>query len=547
MTSPSTNIVYKIASEDWEIELVHRLNYATFVEEIPQHAPNLEGRLVDRFHAENTYLIALDGQTLAGMMALRRNRPFSLDSKVPELDRHLPSGRVPIEVRLLAVAPDYRKSPVFTELFEQAVRYCISEGFDIALISGTTRQLRLYRHIGFVPFGPLVGTPDAPYQPMYLTLEAFGRTMKKSPVLRPAIEAFGARQEVQNFLPGPVCMAPEVRDALATPADSHRGQDFLTRIASIRRNLCLMTQARDVQVLVGSGSLANAVVAAQLGLMETTGLVISNGEFGERLAKEARRARLRFDWLRLSWGEPMTPGQIENAASRLPRGGWIWCVHHETSTGVLNPMPQLKAICHRLGLHLCLDCISTIGALPLDLSGVHLATATSGKGLGSFPGLAMVFHDYRPAPQPQVLPSYIDLGEWAAHDSVPFTHSSNLVAALAKAIELATPERQARIQSNGLWLRQSLRTMGFDLVALEDHACPAIVSIRLEEPGAAVSLGEELRARGFWLSYASSYLRDQNWIQVALLGDPSRESLKKLVHVLALVCNRKSVEALRDV
>ncbi len=546
MTPLSTNVVYKIASEDWEIELVHRLNYQTFVEEIPQHAPNLEGRLVDRFHAENTYLIALDGERLAGMLALRRNRPFSLDSKVPELDRYLPPDRTPIEVRLLAVAPEYRKSHVFTELFEQVVRYCISEGFDLAIISGTTRQLRLYRHIGFVPFGPVVGTPDAPYQPMYLTLEAFGKTMKKSPVLGPAIEAFDARQEVQNFLPGPVSIAPDVKAAMASQADSHRCQEFLTRIACIRRNLCLMTKARDVQVLVGSGSLANAVVAAQLGLMETTGLVISNGEFGERLANEARRARLRFDWLRLSWGEPILPSQIENAASRLPRGGWIWCVHHETSTGILNPLPGLKAICDRLGLHLCLDCISSIGALPLDLSGVHLATATSGKGLGSYPGLAMVFHDYRPTPEPQRLPSYIDLGEWASHDSVPFTHSSNLVTALEKAIELATPERQARIHANGQWLRQSLRTMGFDLVAPEEHACAAIVSLRLDSPGAAVSLGEELKARGFWLSYASAYLREHNWIQVALLGDPSRESLKKLVHVLALVCGGRGADALRN-
>jgi hypothetical protein len=41
----------------------------------------------------------------------------------------------------------------------------------MALISGTTRQQRLYRHLGFVPFGPLVGTPEALFQPMYLTKE----------------------------------------------------------------------------------------------------------------------------------------------------------------------------------------------------------------------------------------------------------------------------------------------------------------------------------------------------------------------------------------
>jgi hypothetical protein len=49
----------------------------------------------------------------------------------------------------------------------------LREGFDLALISGTTRQLKLYEHLGFVPFGPLVGTPEALFQPMMLTLERF--------------------------------------------------------------------------------------------------------------------------------------------------------------------------------------------------------------------------------------------------------------------------------------------------------------------------------------------------------------------------------------
>ena len=53
MNSDST-LQFKIATEDWEFEAIHRLNYKTFVEEIPQHEQNAEERLVDKFHAENT-------------------------------------------------------------------------------------------------------------------------------------------------------------------------------------------------------------------------------------------------------------------------------------------------------------------------------------------------------------------------------------------------------------------------------------------------------------------------------------------------------------
>ena len=46
-------------------------------------------------------------------------------------------------------------------------------GWDLAVASCTPSQMKLYRHMGFVPFGPLVGTAEAPFQPMYLTIEMF--------------------------------------------------------------------------------------------------------------------------------------------------------------------------------------------------------------------------------------------------------------------------------------------------------------------------------------------------------------------------------------
>ncbi len=535
----SSEYIYKIASEDWEIEQIHRLNYRTFVEEIPQHAPNQDERLVDRFHSENTYIICLQGRRLMGMLAIRGKRPFSIDSKLQNLDAYLPTGRSACEVRLLAVEPDARKTVVFPKLFEHAVRQCLHSGYDICIISATTRQLKLYRHLGFVPFGPLVGTEQAQYQPMYLTLENFGRTLEKSTALRSSfVEGPAPEQHVLNFLPGPVPTSPEVRKALAGPAVSHRGKFFLTRMADIRSRLCRLTGALDVQLQLGSGTVANATVANQLALLNTTGLVLSNGEFGERLATNARSAGLRYDWLRLPWGQLFDMAEVSRLAERLPAGGWIWFTHHETSTGIMNPMEDLKKLASRLNLHLCADCISSIGAMPVDLRGMYLATCTSGKGFGSFPGIAMVFHNYKPEPHTDRFPGYLDLGHWQANQSVPHTHSTNLISALDTAVAQATPERMAQIAENAKWLRQQLESLGFKLAAPEHVASPGIMTILPVQEMSAAELGEELEMRGFWLSYRSQYLLNHNWIQAALLGNPSRESLEKLVHMLSVVCRR---------
>ena len=69
-------------------------------------------RLVDKFHPENTYLICLSGRKLAGMLAARGNRPFSLDQKLEKLDSYLPAGRKVCEIRLLAIEKKFRGTQV---------------------------------------------------------------------------------------------------------------------------------------------------------------------------------------------------------------------------------------------------------------------------------------------------------------------------------------------------------------------------------------------------------------------------------------------------
>lgn len=167
-------LTYNIAERS-DFDAIHRLNYQTFVEEIPQHAPNPERRLVDRFHAENTYVICRADGDLVGMVCGRSKRPFSLDQKVADLDRWLPAHRNALEIRLLSVVPAWRKTSVFRGLMKYLSAHFMAQGCDIAVISGTVRELKLYRHLGFEAFGALVGSADASYQPMYLTLDAFTR------------------------------------------------------------------------------------------------------------------------------------------------------------------------------------------------------------------------------------------------------------------------------------------------------------------------------------------------------------------------------------
>ena len=521
----------KLAETPAEREQVHRLNYETFVEEIPQHAPNPERRLVDRFDAENEYAIALSGDGgVIGMLALRARRPFSLDQKLQRLDDYLPPHRSLCELRLLAVRREHRHRVLMRDLVAFTARRCIQAGHDLAVISGTTRQLALYRHLGFEPFGPLVGASDAQFQPMFLSLE--GLKASAGDVLGVTAGAQAA-QSAARFTPGPVAVSAATRAAMAQEAAAHRSREFVDRVARVRRALCELTGADDAALVVGTGTLANDAVAMALRARPGKGLVLANGEFGERLIEQARCAGLEFDELRLPWGEPFPEPQVAQAAARAG-ASWLWAVHCETSTGVLNDFDALKRSAGRARAALCLDCISSIGAVPLRLEGVWLASASSAKGLAAYPGLAAVLvngavpHSAPPAAR------YLDLAYWLRRDSVPFTHSSNLVAALDAALERTDWETRFRDTAHDArWLRDALRAQGLALVAPEAASSPSVTSVALADDVPAADVGAALLQRGFEVGWRSAYLASRNWVQVALMGDYDRVALRQLPGALA--------------
>lgn len=510
MNSMPRTLSYKIANSQTEFEAIHRLNYRTFVEEIPQHQANPDGRLVDKFHAENTYAVCLDGETVVGMLAGRSARPFSLDGKVDDLDGHLPQGSKPVEIRLLAVAPSYRLSVILTHLITLLANHFAEQGCDLAVISGTTRALEMYRRMGFVPFGPLTGAPGAQFQPMYLSAEAVSKWSwadELRDVVKPA--------QMENFLPGPVSVAPEVTAALGRPPAYHRSTEYVAALAGLHGHLAGLANAAHCQLLMGSGTLANDVVAGQLKLLDEPGSIIATGEFGERLIDHANRMGLVFKTLR--------------DAGSLPTGGWLWVTHCETSTGTLRDLPALVKLCAEREVKLAVDCISSIGTVPLDLSEVYLASGASGKALGSYPGISMVFFQNPPMPAPERLPRYLDLGSYVTSDGIAFTQSSNLVSALDTAVRITDwPDRYARLARASNWLHHRLRRLGFSVVAPMEEAAPGVCTIALPPELDSAEIGRRIQAEGYLLAYQSGYLCSRNWIQISLMGQWTWPALRAL-------------------
>src|SRR5262249_1834555 len=131
----------------------------------------------------------------------------------------------------------------------------------------------------------------------------------------------------------------------------------------------------------------------------------------------------------------------------------------------------------------CVDCISSLGAVPLDLRGVYLATGATGKSLGAYAGVAIIFAD--PASLSALdmsrRPSYLGIPAAIASKGRRCTFPSPGVQAMDAALaEYATPDlAQAQFEhyvALGAYVREQLREIGLEPLADEACACPVVTT-----------------------------------------------------------------------
>lgn len=497
----------KIAATDEEFDAIAALNYETFVEEIPQHEHNPSRRLIDKFHNENVYVIVYKNTEMVGMVAFRDTRPFSIDRKIGDVENYLDAEvcEYLCEIRLLAVKKHHRNGRVFTKLATAIYRYFYDAGYTACVISGTVREEKLYTQMGFRQFASAVGTEEARYLPMVLTRQ-------DSTVFRERL-----REQNRVFFPGPVALEKPIIPSTI----SHRSVKFQQELEDMKRDLCKLAQSNYVIPLVGTGTLANDAMLGQLKseFPHEAGLVLVNGEFGNRLYKQAKQWGLHIEKIDSGWGNPFNFAQIE---SELQKGNYryIVFVHGETSNSTLNPLDLLLELAEKYDVKLCADCISSFGSLPFSMKGLHYATAVSGKALGTMAGLAFIFCKERPILSD--VPLYLNL-PYYIEKQIPFTLPHYFVEAVRDALK-AYPERFEVLEKRMETIKNSMLdvTATYPMIATWKH--PKMTEILI-----TCSLN------GFLLHGDSDYLKERNIAQISTIQPCFEKDFKKFKELLSYV------------
>jgi aspartate aminotransferase-like enzyme len=530
--------VFKRAETSQEFEQIHRLNHRTFVGEIPQHPDPGNGVLIDKFHNKNAYLIVLREGRVVGMVSAHDQPPFSVAERLREPDILQRQGTRPLEVRLLAIEPEERNSTMFFGLIWSLYEYARSHRYTHLFISGVEERLALYQRLGFVALGPAVASGKASFVPMVLTIGQLPVKMQRVKQLWEIHmdKVTPRRSEPVCLLPGPVTTSHAVREAFHQPPIYHRGPEFIRRFMKVRELLGEIVGGRHVALLNGSGTLGNEAVAATLAADQQSrarrgrGLMLINGEFGERLARQAVRFGLEPRILSWPWGDPWDLDEVEDALADEPPGSWVWGVHQDSSTGVLNDLPGLVKLARTRDIRVCVDCISSLGAVPLDLRHVYLATGATGKSLGAIAGTAIIFADAEALERVDRsrVPSYFDIAAAVKSEGPCYTFPSPTLLALETALrEYDSPDKSQaiydRYQEMGLAVREQLRRLGLPPLAKEDCACPVVTTFAPPEEETSEGFVRRCRAWGFAIGGESAYLAKRRLVQIATMGAVTRD------------------------
>jgi aspartate aminotransferase-like enzyme len=274
-------------------------------------------------------------------------------------------------------------------------------------------------------------------------------------------------------------------------------------------------------------------------------LGVSIGSFGDRFAKIARVYGADVTKIEVEWGQAADPAVLRAELERSPGYKAVLLTHNETSTGVMNPIPELAAVIREVAPEalILVDSVSGLGAVPFEMDawGIDVVVTGSQKAWMAAPGLAMIAASERAwaametATMPRV---YLDLRahrESHATGQTPFTPAIAVVYQVDEGLRLMTGEGAANVfarhEACAAASRAGLAALGFELFADPRHASRTVTAAIVPDDLDWKSFNGELERRGLVLAGGQGKLTGKIF-RLGHLGSVTLEEILGAMSVL---------------
>ena len=323
-----------------------------------------------------------------------------------------------------------------------------------------------------------------------------------------------SRFEPNLRIPGPTSLPPSVKEAGGRQMINHRGPEFRELLDRLQAGMKpYFGTTGDIAILscAGTGGLEAAIVNTLSPGDRVLG--VSIGAFGDRFAKIAEAYGASVDRVAAEWGWAAAPDEVRE---RLGMGEYkaVLLTHNETSTGVMNPIPELAATIREAApdVLILVDTVSSLGAVPFDMDGwgIDVVATASQKAWMAAPGLAMVAASERAraAMQTAKMPRfYLDLlkhFEAMASGETPWTPAIAVAFQVDEGIRLMNAEGQsgvfARHVACAAATQAGLEALGFELFAEPTHRSKTVTAAWIPDGLDWKAFNGEIKARDLVLA-----------------------------------------------
>jgi alanine-glyoxylate transaminase/serine-glyoxylate transaminase/serine-pyruvate transaminase len=338
--------------------------------------------------------------------------------------------------------------------------------------------------------------------------------------------------------PGPSDPHPQVLSALGASTVGHLDPYFLKIMNEVQSMLRQVFQTENELTLAVSGTGSAGMETCVVNLIEPGDkmIVCVNGVFGGRMADVAERAGAEVVKLERPFGEVFSSAEIESAVKEhSPKV--LGIVHAETSTGALQPLEEISKIVHDNGGLILVDCVTSLGGLPVKVDEWQLDAVYSGtqKCLSCPPGLAPVTFSPRAVEAIEkrthkVQSWYLDLtmvrNYWsessrAYHHTAPINMNYGLHEALRLALVEGLENRFARHRKNHEALKAGLAALGIRYAVADEVALPMLNAAQIPDgvDDAAVR-SQLLNEFGIEIGAGLGPMKGKTW-RIGLMGEAS--------------------------
>ena len=349
------------------------------------------------------------------------------------------------------------------------------------------------------------------------------------------------------FTAGPVACFPEVLEIMKVQMFSHRAEEYKIIHRDTIKRLKSFLEAEKGIVLLFPSSGSGIMEASIRNAVSPGGKVLVTiiGAFGERYAEVVKESGRKAIELSFELGKAVDPDVLDRTLRENPDVEAVAITYNETSTGVINPLPELAKIVKDHDKLLFVDAVSAMGGadIKFDEWNIDVVFGSSQKAFGVPPGLAIGAFSERVFELAEKTPEkgwYFNLPLYRKFDeekdgtpsTPPMPQIFGLNVVLRMIERMGGKEKWLNMyQERAKMIRDGVRDIGLKLLAEPGHESPTITAVFAPEGVKGLDVYNAMRDRGFELAKGYGKIKEKTF-RIGHMGYITREDIKEMLENL---------------